>query len=170
MLVSFRLRCQPSKEFLLYVCLCIYILLVWCNQNMLGRSISGSPYFFVAAEIIWFVPAMWHRPWVKTFQDGCQKSLWTEATCWIKQRDATSLLILQFGGLTSETIFNSTNRWCQKWIPFWQKDRWRKTGSLEPLLTLMWYFYFFNHGLSTVRLLFYMTNLWSFLETILNMK
>ena len=46
-----------------------------------------------------------------------------------------------------------TNRWRQNRIPFWQKDRWRKTGSLEPLLTLMWYFYFFNHGLSKVRLL-----------------
>lgn len=63
------------------------------------------------------------------------------------------LIILQFGGLTSETIFNSTNRWRQNRIPFWQKDRWRKTGSLEPLLTLMWYFYFFNHGLCKVRLL-----------------
>lgn len=103
------------------ICICVYrysiIFLVWCNQNMLGRSISVSPYFFVAAEIIWFVSAMWHRPWVKSFQDGCQKSSETEATCWIKQRDATSLIILQFGGLTSETIFNSTNRWASKQDP-----------------------------------------------------
>ena len=132
-----------------------YELLVWCNQNILGRSISVSPYFFVAAEIIWSASAMWHR-WILSgwrsneFKDMMKCKLLAKATSMIILRNHIGSCILQCGGLTPDTILNNTNRWRQNRIPFWQKDRRRIIDSLEPLLTLIWYFCFLNHGLSTV--------------------